>query len=85
MTQLPQPLALEIRGLVKRFSDTPGVDRPVAVVRSGFRLASGDPVPATPQCPFGGMKESGMGRELGIEGLDAYTETKCVSIGLRQG
>ncbi len=43
-----------------------------------------DPVPATPQCPFGGMKESGLGRELGIEGLDAYLETKCVSIGLRQ-
>jgi len=43
-----------------------------------------DPVPATPQCPFGGMKESGMGRELGIEGLDAYLETKCVSVGLRQ-
>jgi succinate-semialdehyde dehydrogenase/glutarate-semialdehyde dehydrogenase len=43
-----------------------------------------DPVPATPQCPFGGMKESGMGRELGIEGLDAYMETKYVSVGLRQ-
>jgi succinate-semialdehyde dehydrogenase/glutarate-semialdehyde dehydrogenase len=43
-----------------------------------------DPVPATPQCPFGGMKESGMGRELGLEGMDAYLETKYVSIGLRQ-
>jgi succinate-semialdehyde dehydrogenase/glutarate-semialdehyde dehydrogenase len=43
-----------------------------------------DPVPATPQCPFGGMKESGMGRELGIEGMDAYLETKYVSVGLRQ-
>ncbi len=43
-----------------------------------------DPVPATPQCPFGGMKESGLGRELGSEGLDAYLETKYVSIGLRQ-
>ena len=42
-----------------------------------------DPVPATPQCPFGGMKESGLGRELGTEGLDAYYETKFVSIGLR--
>ena len=41
-----------------------------------------DPVPATPQCPFGGMKESGLGRELGIEGLQAYLETKYVSIGL---
>jgi len=29
------------------------------------------------------MKESGMGRELGVEGLDAYLETKYVSIGLR--
>jgi succinate-semialdehyde dehydrogenase/glutarate-semialdehyde dehydrogenase len=42
-----------------------------------------DPVPATPQCPFGGMKESGLGRELGSEGLESYLETKYVSIGLR--
>ncbi|WP_250846794.1 NAD-dependent succinate-semialdehyde dehydrogenase [Aquisphaera insulae] len=44
-----------------------------------------DPVPATPQCPFGGMKQSGMGRELGVEGLEAYLETKYVSVGLREG
>ena len=43
-----------------------------------------DPVPATPQCPFGGMKESGLGRELGSEGLEAYFETKYVAVGLRQ-
>jgi succinate-semialdehyde dehydrogenase/glutarate-semialdehyde dehydrogenase len=42
-----------------------------------------DPVPATPQCPFGGMKESGLGRELGREGLEAYLETKYVSFKLR--
>jgi succinate-semialdehyde dehydrogenase/glutarate-semialdehyde dehydrogenase len=42
-----------------------------------------DPVPATPQCPFGGMKESGMGRELGHEGLEAYLETKYISFKLR--
>jgi succinate-semialdehyde dehydrogenase/glutarate-semialdehyde dehydrogenase len=42
-----------------------------------------DPVPSTPQCPFGGMKESGLGRELSVEGLDAYLETKYVSLGLR--
>src|SRR5262249_9152464 len=41
-----------------------------------------DPVPATPQCPFGGMKESGLGRELAHEGLEAYLETKYVSIKL---
>jgi succinate-semialdehyde dehydrogenase/glutarate-semialdehyde dehydrogenase len=44
-----------------------------------------DPVPATPQCPFGGMKESGLGRELAHEGLEAYLETKCVSFKLRDG
>jgi len=37
--------------------------------------------PATSQCPFGGMKQSGVGRELGTEGLDAYLETKHVSFG----
>jgi succinate-semialdehyde dehydrogenase/glutarate-semialdehyde dehydrogenase len=42
-----------------------------------------DPVPSTPQCPFGGMKESGLGRELAHEGLEAYFETKFVSIRLR--
>ena len=40
-------------------------------------------VPTTSQCPFGGLKESGEGRELGIEGLDAFLETKHVAIGLK--
>ena len=30
--------------------------------------------------PFGGMKRSGLGRELGQEGLDAFQETKHVHI-----
>jgi succinate-semialdehyde dehydrogenase / glutarate-semialdehyde dehydrogenase len=42
-----------------------------------------DPIPATPQCPFGGMKESGIGRELAHEGLEAYMETKFISLKLR--
>ncbi len=44
-----------------------------------------DAIPAVPQCPFGGMKESGIGRELGHEGLEAYLETKYVSMKLRDG
>jgi succinate-semialdehyde dehydrogenase/glutarate-semialdehyde dehydrogenase len=40
-----------------------------------------DAVPATSNCPFGGFKQSGWGRELGVEGLDAYLETKHISIG----
>jgi succinate-semialdehyde dehydrogenase / glutarate-semialdehyde dehydrogenase len=41
-----------------------------------------DGVPTTSQCPFGGVKQSGWGRELGIEGLDAFLETRHVSLGL---
>jgi crotonobetainyl-CoA:carnitine CoA-transferase CaiB-like acyl-CoA transferase len=36
------------RALIETFSSTPGVDREIAVVRTGFHLASGNPRPATP-------------------------------------
>mgnify|MGYP000485198234 CR=1 FL=1 len=42
-------------------------------------IGMNDPVPATPQCPFGGMKESGIGREGGHEGMLDYTETKYIA------
>jgi crotonobetainyl-CoA:carnitine CoA-transferase CaiB-like acyl-CoA transferase len=41
------------RALVKSFDAAPAVKRPVAVVRSGFRLKSGDPVPAEPPPALG--------------------------------
>lgn len=41
-----------------------------------------DAVPTTSTSPFGGAKQSGWGRELGIEGMDAFLETKHVSLGL---
>src|SRR5262249_9144472 len=44
-----------------------------------------EPVAAGPDGPFGGRKESGMGRELGHEGLEAYLETKYVVLRLREG
>ncbi|MDK0628335.1 aldehyde dehydrogenase family protein [Clostridium perfringens] len=36
----------------------------------------------TPQTPFGGFKESGIGRELGEDGISAYLENKTVSFSL---
>ena len=41
-----------------------------------------DGVPSTAQAPFGGFKESGIGREGGHHGIDAFLETKYISIGL---
>lgn len=56
-----------------------------------WRLAEGleagtvginDATPATSACPFGGMKQSGLDRELGSEGIDAYLETKHIALKL---
>jgi succinate-semialdehyde dehydrogenase / glutarate-semialdehyde dehydrogenase len=43
-------------------------------------IGCNDPVPTTVQGPFGGWKESGMGREGGPHGLNDFLETKFVSI-----
>jgi len=41
-----------------------------------------DGMPSAAQVPFGGMKESGLGREGGHEGLEAFLESQYVSIGM---
>lgn len=41
-----------------------------------------DGVPATVQAPFGGMKESGLGREGGHQGIEDFLEIQYISIGI---
>ncbi|QOR69048.1 NAD-dependent succinate-semialdehyde dehydrogenase [Cytobacillus suaedae] len=41
-----------------------------------------DGLPSTPQAPFGGFKQSGIGREGGHHGIDEYLEIKYISVGL---
>ena len=40
---------------------------------------------APPQYPFGGVKQSGLGREGGPDALDEYTEPKVISFDLSGG
>jgi len=44
-------------------------------------IAINDGVPSTCNAPFGGIKQSGWGRELGSEGLEEFLEVKHISIG----
>jgi succinate-semialdehyde dehydrogenase/glutarate-semialdehyde dehydrogenase len=48
-------------------------------IQSGM-IAINSPVVSMPETPFGGVKESGYGHEGGIEGLEAYTNKKFVSL-----
>jgi len=61
---------------------TRDIDRAIRMAR---RLRVGDVWVNThyvrlAESPFGGVKQSGIGRELGMEGLDAYLESKRVCI-----
>jgi succinate-semialdehyde dehydrogenase/glutarate-semialdehyde dehydrogenase len=45
-------------------------------------VGANEPVPTLVQAPFGGVKESGMGREGGHQGLDEYLYWKYVALGI---
>lgn len=55
------------------------MDRLAAEVECG-NLAINHLTASFPETPFGGVKESGYGREGGTEGLDFYMSTKLVSV-----
>ena len=65
------------------YAFTQNLDRAIRVMESleAGTIGINDGAPSTSNAPFGGMKMSGWGRELGTEGLDAFLETKHVSLG----
>jgi len=67
------------------YAFTGNLDRAFRLMESleAGTIGINDGVPSTSNAPFGGVKQSGWGRELGSEGLDAYLETKHVSLGLQ--
>jgi succinate-semialdehyde dehydrogenase/glutarate-semialdehyde dehydrogenase len=44
-------------------------------------IGANDGLPSTAQAPFGGLKESGFGREGGHHGIEEYLDVKYVSLG----
>jgi aldehyde dehydrogenase (NAD+)/betaine-aldehyde dehydrogenase len=54
--------------------------RVAARIQSGL-VGINHPFTAFPGIPFGGYKQSGFGRELALETLDLYLETKGVTVG----
>ena len=66
------------------YAFTTNIDRMwrVAEKLEAGTIGINDGVPSTSNAPFGGMKQSGWNRELGSEGLEAFLETKHVSIGV---
>jgi len=51
--------------------------RVAAQIKTGIVMVN-SPISAFPGTPFGGYKQSGFGRELALETLNLYTETKSV-------
>jgi len=68
------------------YAFTGSIDRAIRVAEllEAGSIGINDGVPTTSNAPFGGFKQSGWGRELGIEGLDAFLETKHVSFGIEE-
>jgi len=68
------------------YAFTQDIDRMFRVIEKleAGTIGINDGAPTTSTAPFGGIKMSGWGRELGTEGLDAFLETKHVSLGITQ-
>lgn len=67
------------------YAFTANLDRAFRVMENleAGTIGMNEGAPSTSNAPFGGVKQSGWGRELGSEGLEAFLETKHVSFGVQ--
>jgi betaine-aldehyde dehydrogenase len=65
-------------------NDITRAHRVVRALRAGITWVNGYHSAFT-ECPWGGYKQSGWGRELGTYGLETYTELKQININLAPG
>jgi succinate-semialdehyde dehydrogenase/glutarate-semialdehyde dehydrogenase len=63
---------LYTRDLARAFRVAEGIEAGMVGVNQG--------IVSNPAAPFGGVKQSGFGREGGFEGIDEYLETKYVAL-----
>ena len=63
-------------------TDQDRVDWVASRLRTGTINVNGG-VWYSPDAPFGGYKQSGIGREMGLVGFEEYLETKLVARGVR--
>jgi succinate-semialdehyde dehydrogenase/glutarate-semialdehyde dehydrogenase len=89
---LPIFIVKDLEEAIERANDTPyglgssvwtkNVERAYHAaerIQAGTTWVNSPPI-ARAEVPFGGFKQSGFGRELGIEGLDHYFETKSIQV-----
>jgi succinate-semialdehyde dehydrogenase/glutarate-semialdehyde dehydrogenase len=65
---------LYTRDLARAFRVSEAIEAGMVGVNQG--------IVSNPAAPFGGVKQSGFGREGGFEGIDEYLETKYVALGI---
>jgi succinate-semialdehyde dehydrogenase/glutarate-semialdehyde dehydrogenase len=65
---------LYTRDLARAFRVSEAIEAGMVGVNQG--------IVSNPAAPFGGVKQSGFGREGGFEGIDEYLETKYVALGV---